>query len=72
MRSRLDLWRGIYRHPWKTAQHIFTSFSVLFTLVKGITHFIPAVKIEGPFALTTAVVISVVFGLEKSLEAFSN
>lgn len=65
MRSLVDLWRGIYRHPWKTGQYIFTSFSVLFTLVRAITHFIPAIRIEGPIALTLAVVISVSFGLRK-------
>lgn len=60
-----DLGRGVYNHPWKTAQYIFTCFSVLFTLVRAITHFIPSVKIEGPFALTVAVVISVGYGLRK-------
>src|SRR5713226_5203300 len=65
MRSLVDLWRGAYHHPWKTAQYVFTSFSVLFTLVKAITHFVPAIKIEGPFALTIAVLVSVAFGLRK-------
>ncbi len=68
MRSLLDLCRGIARHPWKTGQYIFTSFSVLFTLVKAVTHFIPAIKIEGPFALTVALIISVGFGLRKVWE----
>jgi hypothetical protein len=65
MRSIVDLWRGVYRHPWKTAQYIFTNFSVIFTLVRAITHFVPSIKIEGPFALTVAVVVSVIFGLRK-------
>ncbi len=65
MRPLVDLGRGIYRHPWKTAQYIFTSFSVIFTLVRAITYFIPAIKIEGWFALTAAVVISIGFGLRK-------
>jgi hypothetical protein len=65
MSSLVDLWRGVYRHPWKTAQYIFTSFSVIFTLVRAITYFIPAIKIEGPFALTSAIVISVVVGLRR-------
>jgi hypothetical protein len=55
----------MYRHPWRTAQYIFTSFSVLFTLATAITYFVPAIKIEGPFALAVAVVISVGFGLRK-------
>ncbi|MGD0792790.1 MAG: macro domain-containing protein [Terriglobales bacterium] len=65
MISLVDLWRGICRHPWKTGQYIFTSFSVLFTLAKAINFFIPAIKIEGPFALTVVVAISVGFGLRK-------
>src|SRR5437899_3082593 len=65
MMSLADLWRGIYRRPWKTTQYIFTSFSVIFTLVKAITYFVPAIKIEGLFALTAAIVISTVFGLRK-------
>jgi len=65
MRSLVDLWRGICRHPWKTGQYIFTSFSVLFTLAKATNFFIPAIKIEGPFALTVAVAVSVIFGLRK-------
>jgi hypothetical protein len=65
MPSLVDLCHGIYRHPWKTAQHIFTSFSVIFTLVRAITYFIPAIKVEGWFALTAAVVISFVYGLKK-------
>lgn len=65
MESLADLWRGIYRHPWKTVSYIFTSFSVIFTLVRGITHFIPAIKIEGPAALATAILVSVIFGVRK-------
>jgi hypothetical protein len=66
MRSLVDLWRGIYRHPWKTAQYIFTSFSIIFTLARATTYFIPAIKFEGSFALTIAVVISLIFGLRKA------
>ncbi|MFZ0522913.1 MAG: macro domain-containing protein [Candidatus Acidiferrales bacterium] len=65
MSSLLDLWRGIRRHPWKTLGYIFTSFSVIFTLARGITFFIPAIKIEGPVPLFAAVTISIAFGLQK-------
>lgn len=65
MRPLLDLGRGIRRHPWKAAQYIFTCFSVLFTLVKAITHFIPSIKIEGPIPLTAAILVSFVYGLGK-------
>ena len=60
-----DLWRGIWRHPWNTAKYIFTSFSVLFTIVRAITYFIPTMKFEGPTALTIALITSVCFGLRK-------
>jgi hypothetical protein len=65
MNSLLDLWRGIWRRPWRTLGYIFTSFSVIFTLARAITYFIPTIKIEGPIALLTAVVASFVFGFQK-------
>ncbi|MGZ8906186.1 MAG: macro domain-containing protein, partial [Methylobacter sp.] len=40
-------------------------FSVIFTLIKAITHFVPGIKIEGPIALTAIIFISVCFGLKK-------
>lgn len=65
MRALLDLGRGILRHPWKTTQYIFTCFSVLFTLVKAITFFIPSIKIAGPAPLTVAIALSLIYGLGK-------
>jgi Domain of unknown function (DUF6430) len=60
-----DLWRGVTRSPWQAIRHIFTCFSVIFTLVKGVTHFLPAIKIEGWLALSGAVLVSVFYGLWK-------
>lgn len=65
MKSINDLFRGIFHHPIKTGGYVFTAFSVIFTLVKAITHFVPTIKIEGPTALTIATLISVSFGLKK-------
>jgi len=65
MQSLKDLWRGVVGHPWKTPVYVFTAFSVLFTIVKGINEFFPGVKIEGPFAFTVVILLSVVFGLKK-------
>jgi hypothetical protein len=45
----------MWRHPLKTVLHVFASFSVFFTLVKGVTHFIPAIEIEGMLALGFAI-----------------
>lgn len=65
MKSLIDLWRGIHRHPLKTGGYVFTAFSVMFTLIKAVTHFVPGIKIEGPIALTTVIFMSVCFGLKK-------
>jgi Domain of unknown function (DUF6430) len=46
-------------------QYTFASFSVLFTLVRAVTHFLPAVKIEGPVPLSIALATSVGFGIKK-------
>jgi len=65
MESINDLFHGIYRHPMKTGGYIFTAFSVLFTIIKSITYFVPGIKIEGPIVLSVLIFISVCFGLRK-------
>jgi hypothetical protein len=65
IRSISDLCNGIVRHPLRLAVHVFTGFSVLFTIIRGITHFVQGVKIEGPVAFAVVVLISVVYGLKK-------
>lgn len=52
MKAAKDLWRGIRRHPWKVCGYTFTAFSVLFTIVKALTHFVPGISITGLPALT--------------------
>ena len=65
MKSIIDLFRGIISHPVKTGGYIFTAFSIIFTIVKAITHFVPSIKIEGTIPLSAAVLISVCYGLKK-------
>lgn len=65
MESLNDLFHGIIRHPMKTGGYVFTAFSVLFTIIKAITHFVPGIKIEGPIALSAVIFVSVCFGLRK-------
>jgi hypothetical protein len=65
MQSLKDLWRGISRHPWKTSGYIFTAFSVLFTIVRGVTQFMPGVVIQGEYPLTALLIISVFYGFVK-------
>ena len=66
MRSLSGLWRSIYSRPWKAAKEIFTVLCVFFTFVKIITHFLPAIKIEGYIALYIVLTISVILGLNKT------
>jgi hypothetical protein len=61
----LDLWRGVSRHPFRTIQYGFTAFSIFFTVVKAVTHFITSLKIEGPLALGVMVLVSLAFGMKK-------
>lgn len=65
MRSMADLGRGIATHPGRLLANWFSAFSVLFTLTKAITHFVPGVLIEGPIALWATVLISLGFALWK-------
>jgi hypothetical protein len=65
MRSVSDLCRGVWHHPWKTARYSFTCFSVLFTAVTAITHFLPSIRFEGVGWLIVAIIVSVGFGLKK-------
>ena len=62
MQSLKDLWRGVTRHPWKTIGYVFTAFSVLFTIIKGVNQFFPGVTVEGPLAFATIILVSVIFG----------
>jgi hypothetical protein len=65
VRSLKDLGRGITRHPWKAAGYIFTAFSVLFTIIRGVTHFVPGVNIQGVLPLVLVLAISICYGLRK-------
>ncbi len=65
MKSLADLWRGISRHPIKAGGYAFTAFSVIFTIIRAITHFVPDIKIEGPIALFILTLFSVCYGLKK-------
>jgi hypothetical protein len=61
----IDLGRGIFRHPLRFSGHAFAVFSILFTLIKAITHFVPGITIEGPIALIAVVLISIGFAIQK-------
>jgi hypothetical protein len=61
-----DLWRGISSRPWKLAEYTFAGFSVVLTILRGITYFIPVIKFEGLRSLATALGIGVIFGVKKA------
>lgn len=51
---------GIRKHPWTSLVYFFASFSVLWTLIEGLTHFIPTLNIRGVPSLLVVVAIGVV------------
>jgi hypothetical protein len=61
MRSRSDLWRGIKSQPGKFGKHVFTSFSVVFTIVKGLTHFFPKLEFDGWVRLSIILVGCIIY-----------
>jgi hypothetical protein len=61
-----DLWRGISRHPLKALGYVFTAFSVIFTIIKGLNLFVPGIEITGPIALTGVMAVSVCYGLRAN------
>ena len=44
MQAIQDLWRGIIEQPKKLAIHSFASFSMVFTIVKAITHYADTIE----------------------------
>jgi len=60
-----DLIKGIARHPVKASGYIFSSFSMMFTVIKMITHFFPDIKIDGPYPLIAIAAVSIGIGLKK-------
>lgn len=65
MNSIRDLWRGLVRSPVKAFGYAFSSFSMIFTVIKALNHFVPQVKIEGTVTFAAVVVTSVVVGMKK-------
>ena len=59
------LWHGLHRHPWQFLIRTFTAFSVQWTLIEGVTHFLAETKIEGAGALATVILLSIAFSLKQ-------
>src|ERR1035438_2324740 len=66
MRVAKDLGCALIRHPLKIVANSFTSFSVLFTLVKIAVQFFPTVAIQGAVPLCLGIVISLAWALDRA------
>ena len=56
---------GIQKHPWRALVYFFASFSVLWTLIEGLTHFIPTLNIKGVPSLLVVVGIGIIYSACK-------
>jgi len=56
---------GMRKRPWAALVYLFASFSVLWTLIEGLTHFIPTLNIRGIPSLLVVVVIGIVYSACK-------
>ncbi|CAI8841000.1 putative membrane protein [Pseudomonas marginalis] len=65
MGSLRDLWRGLIRHPARAFGYAFSSFSMIFTVIKALNHFSPQIKIEGAISFSTIVLVSLIVGMKK-------
>lgn len=52
---------GIQKHPWSAFVYFFASFSVLWTLVEGLTYFIPTLDISGVPSLIVVGIIGIIY-----------
>ena len=65
MNSLKDLLNGIQRHPVKMLAYMFTAFSIIQTIIRGVSLFVPGIYISGPIPFAAVIVISVSWGLKK-------
>ncbi len=65
MSSLRDLLNGMQRHPFKLLANAFTAFSVIQTIVRGVSLFVPGISIGGPIPLFAVFLFSVGWGTRK-------
>ncbi|CAE6760705.1 hypothetical protein R69776_03357 [Paraburkholderia nemoris] len=65
MNSLRDLLNGIRRHPVKMLAYMFTAFSIMQTIIRGVSMFVPGIYISGSIPFAAVIVISVSWGLKK-------
>ncbi len=61
MRSLMDLWRGVSRHPWRTAGLSYLAFAALFTIFQAVNFFDKKIKFEGLLYFAGLVLLSIIF-----------
>jgi len=54
---------GVKRHPWLGCVSWFAAFSVMWTLVEGLTHFLPDIPLKGCGTLITIAVIGLGYAI---------
>ena len=59
---------GVKHNPWGLPQHGFFAFSVIFTVVKGVTHFIPGLDFTGSPLLTVIIIICLLYAAYRVRE----
>ncbi|WP_321813189.1 MULTISPECIES: macro domain-containing protein [unclassified Paraburkholderia] len=65
MNSIQDLWSGVRNHPWKLLANMFTTFSVIQTVILGVSLFVPGVTVSGWIPIVAVLVVSVGWELKK-------
>lgn len=56
---------GIQKHPGKAFVYFFASFSVLWTLIEGLTYFIPTLNIRGVPSLISVVLVGIIYSIYR-------
>lgn len=65
MRNLKDLWRGVSRHPFRTASEAFVAFSVIWTLTESFSYFVPGFDLKGRFWLSVFGFISLCWAVDR-------
>lgn len=65
MSSLRDLLNGMQRHPFKLLANAFAAFSVIQTIIRGVSLFVPGISISGPIPLLAVFLFSVGWGAKK-------
>jgi len=62
---------GVWNHPWKTLGHIFSGFSISFTLIQIFQHFFPDQKFEGWIRFLCLAFVGIIYGVARMRKPLS-